>query len=171
MGRLISALAAGLPARGTVLTGDVASADTTAVRHLPNCGNGYFLSVNQGGVNFYLGTPANLVPGTAAVLKPGQDNTTWWSLSFSHSTATVLIENGGVALTSKPASAGADVTLESPGDGGNGWASQQWNYNASGSMVTLQNAGTGLYLRVRNSGPVMSQPVTTGKTATSWNYS
>jgi len=170
MPRLISARAGGLLARETVLTDDVASADTTAVHREANGGNGYLFSVNQGGVNFFLGTPANLVPGSAAILRPRPDNATWWTLCFSQSTPTVLIENGGLALTITPASAGADVTLESPGNGGNGFASQRWNYNASGPMVTFQNAKTGLYLRVRNSDPVKSQTVTTGSTATFWNY-
>jgi len=170
MPRPTSALAAGLLAGETVLTDDVASVDTTAVHREANSGNGYLFSVNQGGVDFFLGTPANLVPGSAAILRPRQDNTTSWTLCFSQSSPTVLIENGGLALTIRPASAGADVTLESPGNGGHGFAGQQWNYNASEPMVTFQNAKTGLYLRVRNSGPAMSQTVTTGNTATFWNY-
>jgi hypothetical protein len=36
-------------------------------------------------------------------------------------------------------------------------------------MVMFQNVKTGLYLRVRSSGPAMSQPVTTGNAATFWN--
>lgn len=170
MPRLISTLAAGLLGGETVLAGDVASADTAAVHRQDNCGNRYFFSVSKGGVNFYLGTPANLVPGSAAILGPRQNRTTSWTLRFSQSTPTVLIENGGLALTDRPASAGADVTLEWPGNGSNGFASQQWNYIVSGPMVLFQNVKTGLYLRVRNSGPVMSQTVTAGGTATSWNY-
>jgi hypothetical protein len=170
MRRLISTLTGGLLAGETVLTGDVASAGETAVYRQDKCGNGYLFSFSKGGVNFYLGTPANLVPGSAAILGPGRSSTTSWTLCFSQSTPTVLIENGGLALTGRPASAGADVTLESPGDSGNGFASQQWNYKVSGPMVMFQNVETGLYLRVRNSGPVMSQPVTTGSTGTFWNY-
>jgi hypothetical protein len=169
MRRLISAPARRLIAGETVLAGDVASADTPAV-HRANGGNGYFFSVSKGGVSFFLGTPANLVPGSAAILKPGQNNTTSWTVCFSHSTPTVLIENEGLAMTSRPASAGADVTLEPLGNGGTGFASQRWNYHASGPLVMFQNVKTGLYLRVRSSGPVMSQPVTTGNAATFWNY-
>jgi hypothetical protein len=170
MPRLISILAAGKLTGTTVLTGDVSSADKTAAHCRANCGNGYFFSVNNGGVNFYLGTPANLVPGSAAILGPRQNSTTSWTLRFCQSTPTVLIENRGLALTDRPTSAGADVTLESPGNGGNGFAGQQWNYNVSGPMVTFRNVTTGLYLRVRNSGPVMSQTATMGNTATFWNY-
>ena len=168
MRRLIST-PAGRPIVGeAVLTGDVASADTPAV-HRTDWGNGYFFSVDKGGVSFFLGTPANLVPGSAAILKSGHNNTTSWTVRFSQSTPVVLIENGGLAMTSRPASAGADVTLEPPGNGGIGFAGQQWNYNASGPMVMFQNVKTGLYLRVRSSGPAMSQPVTTGNAATFWN--
>jgi hypothetical protein len=170
MRHLISTLTGGLLGGETVLTGDAASAETTAVHYRANCGNGYFFSVIKSGVSFYLGTPANLVPGSVAILKPSQNNTTSWTLCFSRSTPTVLIECGGLTLTSRPASAGADVTLESPGNGGNGFASQQWHYNTSGPTVTFQNVKTGLYLRVRNNDPVMSQPVTTGNAVTFWNY-
>jgi hypothetical protein len=170
MPRLISTLAAGLLGGESVVTGDAASAGTTAVYRQDNCGNRYFFSVNKGGVNFYLGTPANPVSGSAVVLGPRQNSTTSWILRFSQSTPTVLIENGGLALTDMPTSAGADVTLQSPGHGGHGFASQQWNYNISGPKVMFQNVQTGLYLRVRNTGPVISQTVTTGNTATFWNY-
>ena|SRR5215469_6519583 len=170
MPRLISTLAAGLLGGETVRTDDVASTDTTAVHRQDNGGNLYFFSVSKDGVNFYLGAPADLAPGSAAVLEPRHDSTTSWTLRFSQSTPTVLIENGGLALTDRPTSAGADVTLESPGNGGHGFASQQWNYHISGPKVMFQNVKTGLYLRVRNSGLVMSQTVTTGSTATFWNY-
>ena len=38
----------------------------------------------------------------------------------------------------------------------------------AGPMITFQNVKTGLFLRVRNSGPIMHQPVTTGSTFTVW---
>jgi hypothetical protein len=169
MRRLISTLAGRLIVGETALTGDVASADAPAV-HRADWGNGYSFSVSKGGVSFFLGTPASVVPGSAAILKSGQNNTTSWTVCFSQSTPTVLIENGGLAMTSRPASAGADVTLEPPGNGGIGFASQQWNFSPSGPMVMFQNVKTGLYLRVRSSGPAISQPVTTGNAATFWNY-
>jgi hypothetical protein len=49
---------------------------------------------------------------------------------------------------------------------GTGFASQQWTDNAAGSMIALQDAKTGLFLRVRNSGPSMGQTVTTGSSFT-----
>jgi hypothetical protein len=35
-------------------------------------------------------------------------------------------------------------------------------------MITFQNVKTGLFLRVRNSGPIVNQTVTTGSTFTIW---
>ena len=62
------------------------------------------------------------------------------------------------------------MTLTPPGNGGNGFASQQWNFIAGpDGTATLQNVKTGLFLRIRNSGPVMGQTVTTGSTLTGWD--
>jgi len=60
------------------------------------------------------------------------------------------------------------VTLEPPGNDGNGFASQRWIESAGGPMITFQNVKTGLFLRVRNSGPIMGQTVTTGSVFTVW---
>jgi hypothetical protein len=49
------------------------------------------------------------------------------------------------------------VTLEPPGNGGIGFASQQWEGDGS----TFFNVKTGLFLRIRNGGPVMGQTLTT----------
>jgi hypothetical protein len=49
------------------------------------------------------------------------------------------------------------------------FASQRWVLSSpSQNTVTIQNVKTGLSLRVRNSGPVMGQLVTTGAAATAW---
>jgi hypothetical protein len=61
------------------------------------------------------------------------------------------------------------VTAETPGNSGNGYASQHWNLVFTGTNgITAQNVKTGLYLRIRNSGPSMYQTVTTGRSATTW---
>ena len=169
MRRLISMLAAGVLAAGTVAaSAAIASADTTAA-HQARCASGNFFHVTKNGVDYYLGTPDNLPSGAAAILKPKQNSTTAWTeCAFSGSNNSFVLENRGLALTSRAASSGADVTLTPPGNGGNGFASQRWIGNAAGPMITFQNVKTGLFLRVRNSGPVMKQTVTTGSTFTIW---
>ena len=169
MRRLISTLAGALLAAATVAaSAGVASAGTTAVHTPSNCGGGNFYHVTKNGVTYYLGTPNNLSAGAAALLKPSQNSTTSWTVCPVPHSQEVVIENRGLALTSRSSSPGADVTLESPGNGGNGFASQQWFGNAAGPMITFQNAKTGLFLRVRNSGPSMGQTLTTGSSFTVW---
>ena len=170
MRRLISILAAGLFAAGTVLTtAGAASAGATAA-HRVNCTNdgSNFFKVTKSGVNYFLGTPNNTFSGATARLKPMENSTTLWLDCISSNT--IVLKNRGLALTSR-SSGGQDVTLTPPGNGGNGFASQQWQFVTSGSTVTFQNVKTGLFLRVRNSGPIMGQTVTTGFTATAWTFS
>jgi hypothetical protein len=169
MRRLILMLAAGLLAAGTAATSaGVARAGTTAVHHQTRCASGNFFHVNANGVNYYLGTPTNLPSGTAAILKPKQAGTTSWTeCAFEGSDNSVVLENRGLALTSR-ATSGGDVTLTPPGNSGNGFASQRWIEDAAGPMITFQNVKTGLFLRIRNSGPIMHQTVTTGSTFTVW---
>ena len=119
----------------------------------------------MGGVNYYLGTPRKLASGSAAILKPTKNSTTAWDVC--NSSGKGVLENRGLALTSRSSSPGADVTLEPPGNGGIGFASQQWEGDGS----TFFNVKTGLFLRIRNGGPVMGQTLTTGKTRTVWNFS
>ena len=169
MRRLNSMLAAGLLAAGTVVTGGVASASTTAARHQASCFSGNFFHVIKSHVNYYLGTPNNTSSGAAAILKPRENSSTAWTeCSQGGSSESFVLENRGLALTSRSSSSGADVTLETPGNGGNGFASQQWILNAAGPMIVFQNVKTGLSLRVRGSGPVMGQTVTTGTKFTVW---
>jgi hypothetical protein len=166
MRRLIFMLAAGLLAAGTVLTGGVASAGATAA-HQVNCTNdpGFHFNVSKNGTNYFLGRPRTLVVGAAAFLKPTKNSTTTWTLCVLG--GQTQINNGGLSLTSR-SSGGQDVTLTAPGNGGNGFASQRWIGNAAGPMITFQNVKTGLFLGVRNSGPIMNQTVTTGSTFTFW---
>ena len=170
MRRLILMLAAGLLAAGTAATSaGVARAGTTAVHHQTRCASGNFFHVNANSVNYYLGTPTNLPAGTAAILKPRQASTTSWTeCAFEGSDNSVVLENRGLALTSRGTSGGGDVTLTPPGNSGNGFASQRWIEDAAGPMITFQNVKTGLFLRIRNSGPIMHQTVTTGATFTVW---
>jgi hypothetical protein len=132
----------------------------------------YFFYVTKSGANYYLGAPNTVTSGKAAILKSKQNRETSWTLCFSNTASTAVIENGGdggMALTSRATSPGATVTFESAGNGGNGYTSQQWAYS-SGNPVTFQNVKTGLYLRVPNTGPIMGQAVTTGSTPTPWNW-
>jgi hypothetical protein len=170
MRRLISVFAAGLLAAGTAVTSaGVASAGTTAAHHRTTCVNGNFFHVTKNGVSYYLGTPNATSSGAAAILKPAQNSTTKWKeCAFSGSDNSFVLENRGLALTSRATSAGTDVTLTPPGNGGNGFASQRWIGNAAGPMITFQNMKTGLFLRVRNNGPIMYQTVTTGSSFTVW---
>jgi hypothetical protein len=141
------------------------------VHQAATCTNdsGEYSWVTVSGANYYLGTPNNLVSGSAAILKPMQNSSTLWV--HCNSTVTpgqLLLLNGGLALTSRDASPGGIVTLEPAGNGGNGFASQEWTY-AGTNPYTFRNVKTGLYLRVPNGGPIMYQTVTTGNTPTSWN--
>jgi hypothetical protein len=174
MRRLISMLAAGLLAAGTLLTtAGVASAGVTAVQQQPTCTNDgvNFFNVTARGVNFYLGTPRNTFAGATARLKPTQNSTTQWIGCFFPTSNTVVLNNRGLALTSRDTSAGGLVTVEPAGNGGDGFLSQRWDFSVSGGTVTFQNEKTHLFLRVRNSGPIMGQTVTTGASATDWIFS
>ena len=168
MRRLISMLAAGLLAGGTVLTSGIASADTAAVHNQATCTSEgpYYFYVTKNGVNYFLGTPNTTFSGAAAFLKPKENSTTQWTLCFSPTNIAVF-SNRGLALTSRSPS--ANVTLTPAGNGGDGFASQQWLPGGS-STVTFQNVKTGQFLRVRNSGPIMGQTVTTGASPTSWTF-
>ena len=170
MRRLISIFAAGLLAAGTAATSaGMASAGTAAAHNQTRCASGNFFHLTNNGVTYYLGTPNNLPSGAAAILKPSQNSTTSWTeCAFSSSDNSFVLENRGLALTSRASSGGGDVTLTSPGNSGNGFASQRWIQDAGGPMVTFQNVKTGLFLRVRNGGPIMHQTVTTGSTFTVW---
>ena len=172
MRRLISMLAAGLLAGGTVLTGGIASA-STSTHAVPDAtctvtgANNYF-QLTASGVNYYLGTPNNAFSGENAFLKPAQNGTTHW-YGEPCSDGSWLLTQRGLALTSTSFLVGANVTVTNPGNGGNGFASQHWFFSfTSGGLAMLRNAKTNLYLRVRNNGPVMGQTVTTGNTPTAW---
>jgi hypothetical protein len=175
----VTCAAAGAPAMALASTSGghpgLPGAGAKAVRHqaATNCtaSSPYFFNVTKNGVNYWLGAPNTVAAGKAATLKPKQNRDTSWIACFSNTASTVLIENGGMALTSRAASPGANVTFEPAGNSGNGFSSQQWAYVGTTTTVTFQNVKTGLYLRVRNTGPVMGQAVTTGSTATTWNYS
>jgi hypothetical protein len=186
MRRLISTIAAGLLAGGTAaLTGGIASAGTTVhhaptgttVRQAPTCvggmpyGGSYYFNVAKNGVNYYLGAPRKPSPGAAAYLKPTENSSTSWALCESGSSSYWLLENGGLALTSRSSSPGADVTTETAGNGGAGFSSQQWFLNCPSTTCSFYNVKTGLFLRVHNNGPIMGQDVTTGSSAASWTYS
>jgi hypothetical protein len=171
--RLISMLAAGLLAAGTlVTTAGAASADATAARQATCMFEGTaFLSVTSSGVTYYAGTPNTTFSGATVRLKPRANGSTVWGFCFFSSTNQWLLTNRGLAMTSRSTIPGGNVTVETPGNNGNGFASQHWFITFSGSTATLQNAKTGLFLRIRNSGPIMGQTVTTGFSPTSWTLS
>lgn len=166
MRRLSVMLGAGLLTTATVLTtAGAAGASTTAG---PSCGPGV-IGAATGSGDFFLGTPNKLSSGAAAELKPTLNSTSQWTFCEVPSIIDgVLFENRGLALTSRASSPGANVTLEPPGNDGNGFASQEWviisGFDPSQGSSIL-NVKTGMYLRVRNGGPVLDQTVTTGRTS------
>ena len=167
MRRLIFTLAGGLLTAGTVLTGGIASAGTHC-RPSATCSpaGSFFFDVTAHGVNYYPGTPNSASSGSTVRLKPSQNRTTSWAFCVNASDQW-LITNQGLAMTSRATIPGANVTVETAGNGGNGFTSQLWNLADS---TTFQNVKTGLFLRVRNNGPIMGQLVTTGSTATAWTF-
>jgi hypothetical protein len=171
MRRLVSVLAAGLLTAGTVLTAASAASAGPAATRRTDCaveGSGP-LSVTAGSVTYYAGTPNNLRSGAAVSLKPKENSTTTWTFLCDVSANLTVVENRGLALTSRSSSPGADVTVEPAGNGGTGFASQQWVTESSALFsITLRNVKTGLWLRVRNGGPVMYQTVTTGHAPSTW---
>lgn len=171
MRRLISTLAAGLLAGGTVLTGGMASASTNAVPRTTTCtvtgANNYF-QFSASGANYYIGTPVNLFSGETAFLKPKENSTTQW-FGEPCTDGSWLLTQRGLAMTSTSVSPGGTVTAQTPGNSGNGFASQHWFFSfTSSGLAMLRNEKTNLYLRIRNNGPVMGQTVTTGNTPTAW---
>ena len=174
--RLGSGLAAGMLAAGTVLaTAGVASASTAAARQTTCTPNGnYYLSSSSGGTSYYLGTPNKASSGSAAILKPNQNATTLWT-NVACTNGNNLLENRGLALTSGATTTGAKVTLQPPGNGGTGFASQQWFITCANppacSQWNFNDVKTVLWLQIRSSGPVMGQTVTTGSAPTNWTHS
>ncbi len=173
MRRLITTLGAGLLAAATLLaTVGAASAGATVAGHatgdLALCPR---VTIRAMPTKFMVGTPNVATSGAAAILRTRVNRTTTW-LSCGTSTPGVrsfISVNGLLALTSRSLSPGADVTL-TPRHGVNGFASQRWTrvVITPGRVFRYQNVKTHLWLRVRNSGPVGFQTVTTGNTATNW---
>ena len=172
MRRLISILAAGVLAAGTVLTTAGAASAGAAAARQPSCtfdGN-FFFDVTVRGVNYFPGTPNSASSGSTVRLKPSTNRTTSWGFC-QFSDGSFLVTNSGLAMTSRATIPGANVTVETAGNGGNGFTSQLWNLaGVSSNSDTFQNVKTGLFLRVRNNGPIMGQLVTTGSTATAWTF-
>jgi hypothetical protein len=138
-------------------------------------GSAYF-SVTAKGTNFYLGVPNTINSTSVAMLKPAQNSTTHWTLcETATGTYQFILKQGGkwYALTSRSTAAGADVSLAAVtnnGTNGTAFMSQLWAAGGS-NPYTFQNQLTLLYLRVRNNGPKMRQPVTTGLTSEPWTLS
>jgi hypothetical protein len=171
--RLISMLAAGVLAAGTIFITAAASAGTAAIHHGADCsldGNAHLHITASNGVNYYAGTPVNTFSGAVVRLKPFANSTTLWTACFTSSTELVLL-NRGLAMTSRDFSPGGFVTVTTTtAPGGNGFASQRWFFNDLGNgTATFQNEKTGLFLRVRNSCCFFGQTVTTGAMPTDWN--
>jgi len=166
-------LAAGVLAAATVLaTAGAASAGPTAA-HRTTCSGGILSSlfVQQASVKYFLGVPNIVRFGSTVRLKPRSNGSTTWCFTditsgpFTGQTIITTLNGGGLALTTRTTAPGGDVTVETS----QGFASQRWIVNDIGTNgVTLRNIKTGLFLRVRNSGPVMNQLVTTGNMATIW---
>src|SRR6516225_4455267 len=124
MRRLTAMLAAGLLAAGTVLTAGGAASAAPAAARQPTC-------------------PGGTALGVAHIwVQPG-------SVQYFLGTPNNL--SSGAAAFLKPS---ANGTVETPGNGGTGFASQQWQLIAAVGVLVATNVKTGLSLRVRNSGPV-----------------
>ena len=176
MRRLMSMLAAGVLAAGTLFTtAGAASAGAAAVHHRADCSldGSAHLHVTAGSVNFFLGTPNTTFSGAVVRLKPNANGTTNWTFCFNASGSEAVLLNRNLALTSRSFSPGGLVTVTTTSaPGGNGFASQRWFVVfTGGTNLTLQNERTGLFLRVRNSGPFFGQTVTTGTTPRNWDVS
>jgi len=172
MRRLVSILAAGVLAAGTVVTTVGASSAGATPVHRLNCspGGSDFMNVTVRGVNYFVGTPNNTVSGATVRLKPSTNRTTLWAFcEFADNSW--LVTNQGLAMTSRSTSPGENVTVETAGNSGNGFASQHWFINPAGSGAVLSNLKTGLFLRIRNTGPIMGQSLTTGSAPTVWIFS
>ena len=171
MRRLISTLAAGLLAGGTVLTGGMASASTKAVPQFATCtvtGQNNYFQFSATGANYYIGTPVNPFSGENTFLKPKENSTTLW-FGEPCSDGSWLLTQRGLAMTSTSVTAGGTVTAQTAGNGGEGYASQHWFFSfTSSGLAEMRNAKTNLYLRIRNGGPVMGQTLSTGSTPTAW---
>jgi hypothetical protein len=172
MRRLITVLAAGLLAAGTLFaTAGAASAGVTGFNkaHCTTTVSAY-LSVASSGTNYYIGTPNKTSSGAVVRLKPTKNSTTLWTGCVVGGQI-VVIMNRGLALATSATTVGTNVTVTTPPAGG-GFLSQQWieRVGATAGTDTYQSAKTSLFLRVRNSGPSMGQTVTTGSTPTAWTF-
>jgi hypothetical protein len=179
MRRLISMLAAGVLAAGTLFTtAGAASAGTAAVHQRADCSldGSAHLNVTIGNT-YYLGTPVNTFSGAVVRLKRNANTTTNWRFCLVRSVPGTLgeyvLRNRGLALTSRDFSAGGLVTVETTSSPtSNGFASQRWFAVRTGATkLTLRNEKTCLFLRIRNSGPFYGQTVTTGATPRDWDFS
>ncbi len=104
-----------------------AAARGATVHRATTCTNdsGEYSSVTVSGVNYFLGTPNTLVSGSAAILKPMENGSTLWiHCNSTVVTNQLLLENRGLALTSRGTGSGGTVLLEPAGNSGNGYASQ-----------------------------------------------
>jgi hypothetical protein len=171
-------LAASVLAAGTLFTtAGAASAGAAAVHQQADCtpiGLSAHLNVAIATNTYYLGTPVNTFSGAVVRLKRNANTTTNWSFCrVPSSPVRYVLRNRGKALTSRDFSAGGLVTVETTSSPtSNGFASQRWRVVLTGATnITLQNEKTGLFLRIRNSGPFFGQTVTTGNTPRSWDFS
>ena len=171
MRRLMYMLATGLIATATALTTVGAASASTAAPQRAGCVQGMstHLHVTKTGINYYLGTPNNTFAGAVVRLKPAANGTTNWTFCEDTSLpGQYALYNRGLVLTATR-NTDADVTVEHAGNFGAGFALQRWfvTQTSLGGFI-FKNVRTGQFLRVRNSGPVMNQPVTTGFATRTW---
>ena len=139
------------------------------------CSGGTLTSifVQQGTTQYFPGVPNNASSGSTVRLKTSANGTTTWCftqiLSGPNTGQFVITSlNGGLAMTSRATSPGGDVTVTE----NSAFASQRWILtNPTSATLNIQNVKTmttSPFLRIRNSGPVKDQTVTTGNSATNW---
>jgi hypothetical protein len=173
MRRLIPVLAAVLLAAGTVLTTAGAARVGGTAPHRASCmKEKVFLTVTEGSIRYFVGAPNHLLPGASALLKPKRNDTTILTACAFPASKCDPPREPRADPDQQGLLPSGDVTVTPTGNGGNGFTSQLWDFvNVGTSSATFQNAKTGLFLRVRNNGPIMGQTVTTGRAATAWTFS
>ncbi len=169
--RLISILAAVLAAGTLFGAAGAASASGAAVHRRGDCTfeRSVYLLVTKSGVNYFVGTPNTTFAGATVRLKPSKNGTTLWKLCLIPRGTRYVLYNRSLVMTTNGVPS-SNVTVRHAANLGNGTPFQQWKLAPQpDGTVRLSNVGSGQFLRVRNSGPIMGQTVTTGFSATNWS--
>lgn len=166
--RLITS-AAGVAVLGTVAVLPLAAPAGASVHHsaASHCTKTFRLDwVRSGTHTYYLGGPNRIFAGSPVILKTANNDTSL--IGHCRAGSQVVLFNRGLAMTTRETTVGMNVIFATVRNHGNGYASQRWIV-AGTNPFRFWNVKTHLALRVRNSGPMAFQTVTTGHTATNWH--